>query len=176
MGTWVIMQTIRGVGFAAVAATTVLVASSVAAEQRSIGTFRDWSAFTDTVGGNKVCYAGSLPKKQEGDYTRRGDTYILVTHRPADAVVGEVSVEAGYSYQRGSEATATIDGRSFQLFTEGGNAWAYDEAADREMVRAMRAGAEMVIKGTSSRGTLTSDTYSLFGFTAAYKAITDECQ
>lgn len=172
----VIMQIIRGIGFAAIAATTVLVASSVAAEQQPIGTFRDWSAFVDTVGGNKVCYAGSLPKKQDGDYTRRGDAYVLITHRPADKVVGEVSVEAGYTYQSGSEVTATIDGRPFRLFTEGGNAWAYDEAADRELVRAMRAGTEMTVKGTSSRGTVTTDTYSLFGFTAAYKAITDECK
>jgi hypothetical protein len=34
----------------------------------------------------------------------------------------------------------------------------------------------MVIKGTSSRGTLTTDTYSLAGFTAAYNAIEQACK
>ena len=33
----------------------------------------------------------------------------------------------------------------------------------------------MVVKGTSSRGTVTTDTYSLRGFTAAYDAISGAC-
>ena len=33
----------------------------------------------------------------------------------------------------------------------------------------------MVVKGTSSRDTLTTDTYSLIGFTKAYRAIGKAC-
>ncbi len=33
----------------------------------------------------------------------------------------------------------------------------------------------MIVAGISSRGTLTTDTYSLNGFTAAYDAITRAC-
>jgi hypothetical protein len=33
----------------------------------------------------------------------------------------------------------------------------------------------MIVKGTSSRGTLTTDTYSLSGFTAAFNAISKAC-
>lgn len=175
MDTRVIMRTVWALRSVAVLAATVLMASAVAAEQRPIGVFKDWSAFVDSVGGNKICYIGSVPQKQEGNYTRRDDTFLLVTHRPTDKVVGEVSVEAGYTYQQGSEVSLTIDGRPFKLFTESGNAWAYDAAADQRLVRAMRAGSRMIVKGTSSRGTLTTDTYSLIGFTAAYKAITSEC-
>jgi len=40
----------------------------------------------------------------------------------------------------------------------------------------MRAGLTMVVKGTSSRGTLTTDTYSLRGFTAAYDAMQKACE
>jgi len=39
----------------------------------------------------------------------------------------------------------------------------------------MRAGGELVVKGVSTRGTLTTDTYSLKGFTAAWKAINTAC-
>ena len=40
---------------------------------------------------------------------------------------------------------------------------------------AMIAGATMSVQGTSSRGTLTTDTYSLSGITAALNAIAREC-
>lgn len=147
-----------------------------AAQQRSLGSFGDWTAVVDGSGPKKLCYAGSVPKKAEGKYTSRGDIHLLVTHRPADKVSGEVSVTAGYTYTDGKDAEVQIDGKTFKLFTRGGNAWAYDAAADREIVAAMKAGRKMIIQGTSSRGTATTDTYSLSGFTAALNAIDKACK
>lgn len=147
-----------------------------AAQQRSLGSFGDWTAVVDGSGAKKLCYAGSVPKKAEGKYTSRGDIHLLVTHRPADKVSGEVSVTIGYTYSDGKDAEVQIDGKTFKLFTRGGNAWAYDAAADREIVAAMKAGRIMVIQGTSSRGTVTTDTYSLLGFTAAMNAIDKACK
>ena len=37
-------------------------------------------------------------------------------------------------------------------------------------------GSTMIFKGTSSRGTLTTDTYSLKGFTAAYRSLKTKCK
>jgi invasion protein IalB len=163
----------------------VLVAgpSEALSKPRHIGTFSEWSAFVDGSGDSQECYIISLPKKEEGKYTRRDDTYIVVTHRKKDKTFGQVSVEAGYTYKRGSEVDVDIDGKGSKLFTTyrdgsetrvGSNAWAY-VGGDAELVAAMKAGAKMVVKGTSSRGTLTTDTYSLSGFTAAYKAISKAC-
>jgi hypothetical protein len=39
----------------------------------------------------------------------------------------------------------------------------------------MRNGSAMVIKGTSNRGTTTTDTYSLSGTSQAYEAINKAC-
>jgi hypothetical protein len=39
----------------------------------------------------------------------------------------------------------------------------------------MRAGSTMVVKGTSARGTRTTDTYSLKGVSAALDAIDKAC-
>jgi hypothetical protein len=44
------------------------------------------------------------------------------------------------------------------------------------MTQAMIKGKNAVVSGTSSRGTLTIDTFSLAGFTAAHKAISATCQ
>ncbi len=151
------------------------VSSSAWAQRKTIGTFTDWTAFADGSGAKQICYVGSVPKQAKGKYTRRGDTYTLISHRPGERVFGEVSVEAGYTYKPGSEVSVDVDGKKFKLFTKGGNAWAADASADKALVAAMKAGRRMIIKGTSSRGTLTTDTYSLSGLTAAIKAIDKAC-
>ncbi len=135
-----------------------------------------WEAYQETEGGKKVCYIGSLPKKATGKYKKRGETYVLITHRPAEKSANVVSVKAGYTYQENSEVEVLIGPETFKLFTDAGHAFAYDQKTDGLLVKAMIRGAKMVIKGTSSRGTKTTDTYSLRGFTAAYKAINKACK
>jgi len=44
------------------------------------------------------------------------------------------------------------------------------------LVDAMKKGERLIIEGTSSKGTLTKDTYSLKGFSAAYRAISSKCR
>ena len=39
----------------------------------------------------------------------------------------------------------------------------------------MKAGKQLIVRGTSSRGTATTDTYSLAGFSAALAAIDKAC-
>ncbi len=140
-----------------------------------IGTFGDWTAFKGREDGKKVCYIGAEPTKSLGKYKKRGDIYILVTHRPAEKKTGVVSITTGYTYKQGSEVEAAVGAVTFRLFTDRDMAWAYDAKADRALVRAMKAGLNMVIKGTSAKGTKTTDTYSLKGFSAAYRAIGIAC-
>lgn len=140
-----------------------------------IGDFDDWSAFRFTEGGNKACYMASQPVKAEGKYTKRGDIYALVTHRPAENRRDEVSFIAGYAFKANSTVEVKIGGQGFQLFTSEDGAWTANKDEDKRLVQTMIQGNRMVVKGTSTRGTLTTDTYSLKGFTAAYRAITDTC-
>jgi len=140
-----------------------------------VETIEDWSAFTDDEGGKKVCYLGSEPKKETGDYKSRDETFVLVTHRPAEKTTDVVSVTAGYTYKKDSEVTLTVGNETFKLFTDGGLAWAPDTKADHAIVAAMKKGATMTVVGTSSRGTVTTDIYSLKGFSAAYSAANKAC-
>ncbi len=140
-----------------------------------LGDFGDWSAFQFVENGNKACYMASQPKKAEGDYKKRGDVYAIVTHRPGEKLRDEVSVLAGYSYKEGSAVKVAIGGQAFELFTQGDGAWAKDKKADEALVKAMIKGSSLVAKGTSSRGTQTTDTYSLKGFSKAYAAIGKAC-
>lgn len=163
----------------AVAVAVVALAAGAAARAadsaKLLAVHDDWEAYVDSEGGKKVCYIGSKPKKETGKYRKRGDTYVLITHRPAENSINVVSVAAGYTYQPASEVDVAIGDNKFRLFTDGDYAFAYDTKTDGELVRAMVKGAVMVVKGTSNRGTATADTYSLKGFTAAYKAIGQAC-
>ncbi len=140
-----------------------------------IGDYGDWSAFQFSEDGNPACYMSSEPTKATGNYKRRGDVFAIVTHRPAEKRIGEVSIIAGYVYKKDSPVAVAIGTQGFELFTQDDGAWALDAATDKKLVQAMRKGNRMVVEGTSSRGTLTTDTYSLKGFTKAYRAIGKAC-
>jgi hypothetical protein len=146
-----------------------------AIKPRLIGTFDDWRAYEFIENGNKVCYMAAQEKTQVGNYTSRGEIYALITHRPAEKTRDVFSYISGYPYKPGSEVTIRVNGATHKLFTQDETAWAADAAADKSLVRGIRKGSEMVVKGTSKRGTLTTDTFSLKGSGNAYKAITKEC-
>lgn len=153
-----------------------VLAPAYAQETKLIGSFGDWEAYQESEGGKIVCYIGSEPKKSMGKYKTRGDAYVLVTHRPAEKTTHVVSVKAGYTFQNGSEVDVAIGNQNFRLFTDAGHAFAYDKKADKDMGKAMARGAKMIVKGISSRGTKTTDIYSLIGFSAALKAIGKACK
>jgi invasion protein IalB len=141
-----------------------------------IDNFDDWSAFSEKENGKPLCYMASLPKKAEGATGKRGDAYMMVTHRPAEKTTGEVSVRAGYTYKEGTEVEVRVGGgQPIMLFTDQGFAWTREAKTDQALIAAMKAGASLTVKGTSSRGTQTTDTYSLKGFTAALETINKAC-
>lgn len=143
---------------------------------RSLGTFESWSAISYSEDKRPVCMMWSQPEKSEGDYTRRGDVFVFITHRPGDDEINKVRFETGYTFEKSSEVAVDIDGKKFRLATDNSTAWTMDPGDNALMVSAMRAGDKMVARGTSSRGTLTTDTYSLRGFTAAHNAINKACR
>lgn len=146
-----------------------------ASEPVLIGTHGDWSAYSFEENGNKVCYMVAKPQKSEGNYTTRGDVHALVTHRPAENARDVFSFTAGYPYKDASDVSVDISGKKFSLFTQDETAWAADADADARIAAALRSGSNMVVKGTSRRGTATTDTFGLTGSGAAYDAISAAC-
>lgn len=140
-----------------------------------IGNYGDWSAYSFSEDGNMVCYMVSQPKKAEGNYSRRGDIFALVTHRPGQDTKNVFSYITGYTYKKDSDVTVNVNGNTHTLFTEKDMAWTPDQSSDNRLAEDIRRGSTMVVKGTSSRGTLTTDTFSLKGSGAAHDAISKAC-
>ena len=154
----------------------IAAAPASAESKKLLGTFQAWDAFTLTQdNGRTICYMVSLPEDTSPDNVNRGETYITVTHSPARKAYDEVNVVAGYPYDESEPVTFNIDGNTFDLFTKGDAAWAYDSDQDREIVNAMKQGLNLIVTGLSTRGTTTRDEYSLLGFTDAHAAISKAC-
>lgn len=149
--------------------------SARAEEPRLMATHGEWSAYVFEENGGKVCYMAAQPKNEKGDYQKRGDVFAHITHRPGSGAKDVFSYLAGYGYKKDSRVSVKIDGRTFDLFTDGETAWADDSQTDSAIARAIRGGSQMVVTGTSSRGTLTTDTFSLKGSSKAYEKISREC-
>lgn len=153
----------------------IVPAAAHAGEPRLIGTSDDWSAYLFIENGNKVCYIASKPENAEGDYSKRGEVFAMVTHRPAENSKNVFSYITGYDFKAGSDASVDIDGQEFVLFTKDDTAWAPDAETDKLLTDAIRKGSKMTVHGTSSRGTKTTDIYSLKGSGGAYDKINKEC-
>ena len=157
------------------AALLLLPVAAQASEQQEIARHGQWVAYQFEENGGKVCYMAAKPTKAEGKYSKRGDIVAMITHRPSEGTRNVFSYMAGYGYKKGSDVTVTIDGKKFSLFTQNDMAWAADSAADNALADAIQKGSTMVVKGASSRGTQTTDTFSLSGSSKAYEAITNVC-
>jgi invasion associated locus B (IalB) protein len=149
-----------------------------AAKPTLLGQYGDWGAYTASPGGKKVCFAIAKPKSAE---TRppdrpRNEPYMFISIRPADKVTNEVSVVVGYPFKTSTEATAEVGSTTFALYTQGDGAWIKNAGEEAHMVEAMRQGESVVVRGMSSRGTQSTDTYSLKGLAEALDRVAQECK
>jgi invasion protein IalB len=142
-----------------------------------VAQYGDWGVYAGTSGGRKVCFALSQPQSAETNPPNRprDPIYLFVSTRPADRVREEVSVIVGYPLRPGSTASAEVGDAKFDLLTQGDNAWVKNPADEQRMVDAMRRGADIVVHGVSSRGTQTTDRYSLKGISQALDRVGQEC-
>ena len=121
------------------------------------------------------CYIGSYPLESDLPETKkRGENYILV-YKIIGSEENIIQVEAGYKYNLDKNITVNIDNSSFNFYsTEDSSetAWTDD---DKKVIYAMKKGLDLLLSGESSRGTITNDTYTLKGFTAAVNKLNKDC-
>jgi hypothetical protein len=162
-----------GLALAVLAVATTAVAAQ---STTPLGQFSRWTAYTYMAGGGKVCYAVTQPTESQPKGVNRDPVYVFITNRPKEGVRHEVSVITGYPYKEGSKTEVKIGSDAFVMFTKDDGAWMQNAAEETRLINAMKAGSDMIVSGTSRRGTVTTDTYSLAGVTAALKKIDSECQ
>lgn len=142
-----------------------------------LGQFGEWGAYTAAPGGRKVCFVIAKPGSQQTKPAGRprDPAYFFISTRPSERVKDEISTVVGYGLKPDS-ASAAIGPATFAMYAQNDGAWIKNAAEEARMIDAMRKGNEMVVRGTSSRGTETTDTYSLRGLAQALDRVGQECK
>lgn len=133
--------------------------------------FDAWGVYAYKTGGSSSCYMLTIPKDQKPSDVDHGNNYFLLVPTRSAAAEYEPQAMMGYPLKAGPSVSVRIGDQRFRLFTKEKNAWLRNPARVPEMIDAMRAGSEMIVKGTSWRGTETRYTYSLNGVTAALRRL-----
>ena len=142
----------------------------------NLGTFRAWTAWKGADASGVICYISASPQSSQPTNVNRDPIHFLVIHRKGANVRNEVQTIIGYPFNTSNaNASATIDGKAYPMVTEGTAAWLASAGDEGGFVAALKAGTTLIVKGTSQRGTNTTDTYSLSGVTAAMAAIDTAC-
>lgn len=161
-------------------ALSMTVASAQEESTNRVNAITDWSVFE----GNSprecwavTTYKESLNTDESGQpkAVSRGDILLMVFYRPEAGVAGQVTFTGGYPFAPGSTVEMVVGDSTFALATDGDWAWPATPQEDAQVVAAMKRGADAVLTARSSRGTITKDTFSLLGFTAAVEDAQKRC-
>ncbi len=151
-----------------------LSAQLTAEEVKKIGKYKDWESMVITEASGKVCFAQSSPILQAPKSSKR-DAKLFIAFRPADKIIDEVSVTAGYEFNSNT-VTAQSGKNKFKFdIKEQGFAWIADSKIEFRMIKRMKKGSRIMITGYNQNGSQTIDHYSLLGFTKAYNAAKKAC-
>mgnify|MGYP000082211134 FL=1 len=159
----------------ALAASLLLTSAASAQQVRLLGEHRAWSSYGATDAAGAVCFAMTKPESVTPAPDGYTQAYIYITNRPAENVVTEFNLVAGFTFQPDSKATISVGGQVFNLFTQNDAAWLDDASQASALASAIRAGSSMVVEGTSAAGIKVTESYSLSGATAAQQSIGSSC-
>ena len=153
-------------------------AAAPAPQPTLLGQFGDWGAYTASPGGKKVCFALAKPanSKTTPPNRPRDPAYMFISSRPAEKVRVEVSIIFGYGFKPNADASIEISGAAYAMYTQADGAWVKNAAEETRLVDAMRKGADLTVKGTSAKGTASTDVYSLRGLPEALNRVGQECK
>ena len=144
-------------------------------EVKKIGKYKDWESMVIMEDTGKVCFAQSSPILQSPKSNNKRDAKLFISFRPADKIIDEVSVTAGYEFNSNT-VTAQSGKNKFKFdIKEQGFAWIADTKIEFRMIKRMKKGSRIMITGYNQKGSQTIDHYSLLGFTKAYNSSKKAC-
>ena len=151
-------------------------AAAAGAQPTVLGQYGEWGAYTASPEGRKVCFTLAKPKSSTTNPAgrKRDPSYVFISTRPAENVRNEISVVIGYPFK--GDATAEVGPTKFAMYTQNDGAWIKNVAEEARLIDAMRKGADLTIKGTSTRGTQSTDVFSLKGLVQAMDRVAQECK
>lgn len=169
-------------GLGALAAMLLTLGSAYAqksdVKREHLGDYKDWSTFKDQPGqGAPICYMISQPKQAAAlpKGAERGSAFVMISHWPDRQEFGVIRLNSGYDYRRGAAVLLSVDGRTYELYGDGQDAWTFGLDDDAKIIASMKRGLKAEVSSKAARGFDATDVFSLQGFTAAYNRISSAC-
>tara|TARA_B110000444_G_scaffold142024_1_gene133158 strand:+ start:168 stop:680 length:513 start_codon:yes stop_codon:yes gene_type:complete len=148
-----------------------------AEEVKKMGTHKDWETYVISSNTGKVCFAQSKPVLQSPKANPR-EARLFISFRPGEKITNEISVTGGYEFNNKNMVTAASGKNKYKFdLIQEGFAWMSDRdnKLEKKMIKTMKRGSRIMIKGYTQNGSSTIDHYSLLGFTKAYNATKANC-
>ena len=142
---------------------------------KPLGSAGSWTAYLAESKAGKVCYLVGQPEKSEPGGMKRKAVMAMVTHRTEDNVSNVVSFDEGYPLNEENDVLLEIGSEKFPLFAKDDSAWARTAELDKTVVTALAREKQAVVRASPKKGHVTTDIYSLAGFSKALALIDKAC-
>ncbi|MCH9765898.1 MAG: invasion associated locus B family protein, partial [Alphaproteobacteria bacterium] len=138
--------------------------------------FSAWTLHQSRGAAHNICYITATPISKKPEKANRAVIVFYISAWPKDGVRSEVSVKFGYPLDTKKDVSVNVGEENFKLSPRNERAYLYDATKELKLIEAMKKGSKMVVTATSTRGTKTTDTYSLNGISSALKSLAETCQ
>ncbi len=157
------------------AAAALLAAPLALADPAAVGRYKDWSVFTDTTGGETICYAATPATDKAPKNADHGDVWYYVTSWKSGRARNQPSLKVGFNLREDMAPKAQVGRSSWTLFAVGREAFA-DDSDDARIVSALKKGSELRVQAVSARNTQVAYHFSLSGSAAAIDKAAATCR
>jgi hypothetical protein len=154
-----------------------------------VASFGDWGVYQTQAAKGRVCYTLAQPKDRAPADLKRDPAYAFISDRPGEGVRNEISFIMGFDVGTppdvaaadpkknpiGKQAMAIVGDQSFELLAKTTNLWVKNAAKEGQLIDEMRKGAKLQVMAASKKGHMTTDTYSLAGFSQALERVQKDC-
>jgi Invasion associated locus B (IalB) protein len=153
-----------------------------------VASFGDWGVYQAQGAKGRVCYTLAQPKERIPSELKRDPAYAFISDRPGEGVRNEISFIMGFEVAGAGadapsagtkaamkEAVATVGDQNFELLAKTANLWVKNAAKESQLIDEMKKGAKLQVKAASKKGNVTTDSYSLAGFSQALDRVQKDC-
>lgn len=144
------------------------------ASPTAVARYKDWSVFTEDIGGERACYAVTEATDKAPRSADHGDVLFYVSNWRSGKASNQPSLRVGYELRADLPGKAQIGRRSWTMFGVGNEAFSQDQD-DSALVRALERGSELRVEATSSRNTRVTYHFSLSGSADAIRKAASTC-
>lgn len=147
----------------------------VSATPSVVRQYSDWVVFTESVGGERLCYAATQATDKAPKSADHGDVWFYVSNWQSGKARSQPSLKVGYELRGDLPGKAKIGRSDWNLFGVGREAFAQDND-DAGLVRQLKRGSELRVEATSARNTRVTYHFSLSGSSSAIDRAASACR